>query len=349
MKALSGLFGGGAKGKSPLAGNLVNFGTHKVTGKNINFSPSSSGAFKLTPEMAEIASGLIAQTPVPELEKIDPELYEYIGDYNPNALQDSLMSGVSSDKGTLDVQQKALQGLVDTYSQGGMTAIDKAQLADIMADQQAVDKGQREAIIMSQAQRGMGSSGNTLAALLQGQQGSANQANRQALDVASNAQQRALQAMAQSGELSGSMAEQQFNQRAQRAQAQDLINRFNVQNINDARLRNLQARQEVQMGNVDARNAAQYHNKALPIETYNMRSQNSQLAGGATSRAAQIAANARESRLQRKSSQTAGMIQGAGTLIGGVAGFFGSGGNPMGAMGGAAAGNKIGGAVSGAA
>lgn len=299
-------------------------------------------------------SGMIGgSTPVPNLEELNYEMYNptnyadpediaYVGGYDPALLGASQMAGVGVDKNVLDAQTRALQQLSDVSSQGGMTAIDKARLSDIQAEQLGTDRGQRESIMQGQAMRGMGDSGSTLAALLQGQQGSSNVANRNALDVNAQAQQRALQAMTQTGQLGTQMNQQQFGQRAAQAEAQDAIARFNNQNLNTAQARNLDVRQQLMGqntnarnqinqantdlrntamgGNVDMRNQQQYYNRVTrPQSMFGMQSGNAQAVAQGVSNAANMGNQNRWNQASINQQDRAAALNAAGTVAGGAA------------------------------
>lgn len=304
------------------------------------------------------AAGLVAgSTPVPVLQDLvnqeyTPEMYadeaqySLAGELDPALVGRSEMYGIETDPRTMQAQMTALQGLTDVYSQGGMTDIDKAGLAEIQAAQQNTDRGQRDAILQQQAMRGQG--GNTLAALLQGQQGSSNAANMQALNVNAQAQQRALQAMIEGGQLGGQINQQQFGQQAAQSQAQDAINRFNNQNTNAARQYNLEARQNISnqnvgginrvrqantdlrnqaMGqNVDLRNQAnQYNVVTRPQTIFGMQSGNAQAIAAGINNAANMS-NDNRWRQQAINQQDRGAAIGSfGNITQGIAGAFGGG------------------------
>src|SRR5690606_33373605 len=109
-------------------------------------------------------------------------------------------------------------------------------------------------------------------AKLQSSQAATDRNAQQGLDVAGMAQQRALQAMMERGNMSGQMRGQDFSQQAQIAAAQDAINSFNTANQNtmgwnnatmgyNAAVGNRDARQGINNANVDLSNTAQMHNK----------------------------------------------------------------------------------------
>lgn len=348
MSLLGSLFsGGGAKALQSIVGGSGLSHVGRTWG---NGNAAANGMSQTAQEQM---AGLIAgSTPVPQLNELNYDLYNpayyetpedvaFAGAYDPARLGDSGMRNVGVDKNILDAQTKALQQLSDVSSQGGMTAIDKARLSDIQSQQLNTDRGQREALLQSQAMRGMSDSGSTLAALLQGQQGSSNTANRNALDVNAAAQERALQAMANSGQLGTQMNSQQFGQRAAQAQAQDEINRFNNQVMNQAQLRNVDTRQQlagvntnsrnlVSQANVDTRNQAnqanadtrnqqQYYNQVTrPMSTFGMQSGNAQAVAAGVSNAANMGNQNRWNQAHINQQDRAAALNAAGTIAGGA-------------------------------
>jgi len=349
LKALSGanLFSGYMRSGANRAGLKIPGLTGIKGGKMPELSDTA---------MEQLSGAMAGSTPVPILKDLvnqeyTPEMYadeaqySLAGELDPDLVGRSEMYGIETDPRTTQAQMTALQGLTDVYSQGGMTDIDKAGLAEIQAAQQNTDRGQRDAILQQQAMRGQG--GNTLAALLQGQQGSSNAANMQALNVNAQAQQRALQAMIEGGQLGGQINQQQFGQQAAQSQAQDAINRFNNQNTNAARQYNLDARQNisnqnigginrVRQANTDLRNQAmgqnvelrnqanQYNVVTRPQTIFGMQSGNAQAVAAGISGAANMS-NQNRWRQQEINQQDRGAVIGAaGAALGGAAsgGFF---------------------------
>lgn len=342
-RAASGVLSGGMFGGTNPIANALGLG-----GKKGNKMPGISDTAQ-----EQLAGAIAGSTPVPNLEALEYEMYNpmlygspeeiaYAGGYDPTMVGDSNMRNVNVDRNILDAQSRALQQLSDVASQGGMTAIDRARMQDIQAQQLNTDRGQRDAILQSQAMRGMGDSGSTLAALLQGQQGSSNVANQNAMAVNADAQARALQAMAQTGQLGGQMSQQQFGQRSAQAEAQDAINRFNTQNINQAQLRNLDVRQQLAAqntgernrvnqanidtrntameGNTDLRNQQQYYNRVTrPQSIFGMQSGNAQAVAAGISNAAQMGNRNRWNQADINQRDRAAGLQAVGTIVGGAA------------------------------
>lgn len=162
----------------------------------------------------------------------------------------SAMQGIALDPALRQQQMASMAALQDIASNGGMTAKDQANLSRIQTDNASADRGRRDAIQQGMASRGMGGSSMSLLAQLQSNQASTDRSAQQGLDVAGMAQQRALDAMAQSGTMAGGLRNQDFGEQSQKAQAADAINKFNVANKNQFAQYN--ANQRAQTGQQNA-------------------------------------------------------------------------------------------------
>lgn len=193
--------------------------------------------------------------------------------------EQSQMQGVQTAPELRAAQMKALAGLQDITANKGLTAIDRRNMAQISDEELAQQRGQQEAIMQNAQQRGISGSGIEMASQLMGQQQSANRQSRRGMDVAAMAQERALQALMQSGQLGGSIRSQDFDEQARKAAAQDAINQFNAatrnQNnqfntntFNNAQAQNLAAQQNIANQNVGIANTQQMHNKGLPQQAF---------------------------------------------------------------------------------
>lgn len=216
--------------------------------------------------------------------EVDPEAYDYLGDFDPEMEQiykqgDSELAGISLDPNTRQAQMDALGSLRDVANSGGLSDLDKAQLAEAQRSTAMQEKGSRDAISQNMAQRGMSGSGMELMSKLMNQQASADRSNMAGMQQAAQAQQARMSALQGMGNLGGSIRAQDYGIAADRAQAQDAINRFNTMNSqsvagrntdrnNTAGLRNLETRQGMQNSNVDMRNEAQAYNKGLRQQVY---------------------------------------------------------------------------------
>jgi len=139
---------------------------------------------------------------------------------------------VSTDPRLKDQQMASLGALKQLSDKGGMNATDQANLSRIQDSAAQADAGRRGAIMESQDRRGMGGSGMDLMAQLASSQAATQQQSQQGLDVAGQAQARALQAMQAGGSLAGNIRNQDFGEQGQVASARDAINKFNSSNAN---------------------------------------------------------------------------------------------------------------------
>lgn len=204
----------------------------------------------------------------PTFENYTPEEYKAIQDLIAQQQGGTEYGKISEDPRLRDAQMQALQGLQDIYRQGGLTAEDKARQA--MINQQAAqqERGQREAILQNMQARGIGGSGAELAANLAAQQSGANQRAMGGLQTAANAENRALQALLQGGQLGGQIRGQEYGMASDKARAQDIINQFNVANANQAAMQNWQNRQNIQNMNTGGRNQSFQYNQQNQQQSY---------------------------------------------------------------------------------
>lgn len=237
----------------------------------------------------------------------------------------SEMDGITLDPKLKTAQMEALAGLQDISSSGGMTNMDRANLNRIKSEEDAAARGKREAILSNAQARGMGGSGLELMSQMKNQQESASRTAQRDLDVAGMAQQRALQALMQGGDMAGRIQGQDFSQQAQTAQANDAISKFNAQNKqqvgmanvaanNDAQARNLAAKQSVSDINSNLKNQQQMHNKGLLQSNFENDMRKRQAQAGL---AAQNAANSGQNSQNTANAwnQTGGMMLSAASMF----------------------------------
>ncbi len=207
-------------------------------------------------KMREEARRAIEAVYTPNVDSMKVNLDKLIqqGIITPEEAQASLVEHNAYDDINVDprlrgAQMEALQGLQDVYHGGGMTAIDKSRLQQIQDEQSTFEKGQREAILDNSRRRGTSGSGMEIAAQLISQQEGANRAGRAGLDVAAEAQKRALEAMTNAGQLGGQIEDRSYGEDAKKAAAANAIAEFNASNT-----------QQVNMANTNAKNAAKAMN-----------------------------------------------------------------------------------------
>jgi len=161
-----------------------------------------------------------------------PELNEYGLErfnnfFTPQEVGKTNLSDIQLDPTNLDAQRAALAQLGD-ISQGGLTLQDKVNLLDIQNEVARQDAARQGAIQQNMAERGMGGGGAELAQRLMAQQAGSDRAANDSRNVAAMAQQRALDAIMQRGQLGGQMRMQEYGIASDAAAAQDAINRFNA-------------------------------------------------------------------------------------------------------------------------
>lgn len=124
-------------------------------------------------------------------------------------------------------QMRSLSALQDIAA-GRLQPMDQIRQQQAMDAANRNEQGQRGAIMQHMAARGMAGSGAELAAQLAAQQGGANRAYAAGSEAAANANQRALSAIGQSGQMAGNIRGQDWGEAAQRAGALDAMSRFNA-------------------------------------------------------------------------------------------------------------------------
>lgn len=235
-------------------------------------------------DAAKKARAIIDAVPLPTLKEYYPELYQQVVSLVPEAemyqsLGPSAMEQVKASPELKQAQMNALLKLQQIGSEGGMTATDKARLAEIQGQTESALRGQEGAIMQNLAARGMGGGMSELVARQLAAQGAANRQAQAGLDVKAQAEQRALNAIMQSGQLGGQISQQDVAQQQAIAQAKDAISRFNIANLQDVQQRNIAARNQAQASNaqmaqniagqnVGLKNQAQQYNIALPQQQY---------------------------------------------------------------------------------
>lgn len=208
----------------------------------------------------------------------------------------SNMSNVETDAASLQGQREALARLNEISQNGGMTEADRAVQDAAMASAAAKAASDRKAQLQQLQMQGNAGSGAELAARLSGVQGEANANALAGAQTAQSAQARALAAIQASLSGNAALNTQQFNQAAQRAQAQDAINQFNAQaqnamsqqnasNIQAANLANFNTANQIAGSNVGIQN----QQAMLPMNTV-QNEYNNALSLGKAQSAAQLSA-----------------------------------------------------------
>lgn len=268
---------------------------------------------------------------LPELEQLALESPELVGLLDTEQLDDSAMEDVNVDPSLMGAQRAALEDLQER-GKLGLTAEDRARLNQTKRETESDNQARQKQILQGMAERGNLDSGSQLIAQLQ----SAGQSNQDAAlageRLAAEASSARRQALSQSGQLAGQMAQQQFGQDAQKSQAKDAINQFNLNQRANTAQTNLGARQNIENQRAGIANQNQSYNKQIVQQNF----QNEMSKAGAQGQATNALA-------QSLAAQQAGpsLGQKIGTIGGAIAG--GLAGGPKGVSEGASAGGTIGG------
>lgn len=197
--------------------------------------------------------------------------YSYYDDptlYDTYQLQGTEYDNVSLDPSVLAAQNQALEDLINLSEAKGLNAIDQQALQEIVNEENKNLQGQNDAILQDAMQRGVYGSGLEMAQRLQNAQSSANRMSNRDMDVMSQAQQRALDALSSYGNLASNMRSQDYNEQARRAAAQDAINQANWENRQKVSNSNVDLRNDVNMKNTDIYNKQQDSNVQSAKDIY---------------------------------------------------------------------------------
>lgn len=263
---------------------------------------------------------------IKEYEKSGNNQYSWLGDFEGGpSLSDSELAKITTDPRYSSFEQQALRDL-EQQSKDGLSARDLADMAQLEAQVNRSNSGRIGAIQQNMSARGMGGSGMELVAQMQAAQDATERQALASIEKNAQVQQGRRDATSQLGNMAGQLQGRDFQQAAQKAAAQDAINRFNTANQWNQNQYNHQGRQGTANQNV-----AQNNQFAQNVMQANQ--------GGAQMRynSGVEADNRAAMRKQGKQGQNAAI----GTAIGTVGGaMFGG---PAGAMAGGAAGGAIGG------
>lgn len=282
-------------------------------------------------EAIRILEGL--NIPTIEAQQILLQNPQMVGDLVPELQQvieqeKSAMEGVQVPSKYKEAEERTLDKLINM----GETPF-------TLSEQIAQDKERRETQGLIEQQNAR----NMLAANQRGIAGSglefglnASQAQQQQQALANvseakmqQAQQRALESIAQAGSLGTQLASQSFQQQSDVAKAKDIINQFNTQskqgvqsaNVaaqNAARLRNLDTKQQLELARAQTANTQEQYNKGLIQQDYNNRLAKAQAIANAKVGAAGTAYQGGLA----GAANTMGMYSGIGQALGGAGSLY---------------------------
>lgn len=203
------------------------------------------------------------------------------------------LNGVQTDPRLKTAEYDALDQLSRISSEGGMDSQAKLGMEEASIAGQGQARGARDANLLNAAQRGVSGSGLEFVSNQMADQGAANQTSMEGLHQAADANQRDLAALSGLTGLSNTMQNRDYAQQANKAQAQDAINRFNttmqgdanqrnVSNRNNAQVANLRETQRIADQNVGLRNSANQYNSTLEHQKFQDNLARATGAGGQT-------------------------------------------------------------------
>jgi hypothetical protein len=217
-------------------------------------------------------------------QKIDLAEYQSAGNYTPEneqtfSQEDTSLKNVNVDPRLKAAARAAMEQYQD-LGKNGFGAEEKAEMASLHNQVARDARGRDEAVLQNMAMRGMGGSGNELAARLMADQQATEMAADQSRKIAAMANARALDAIGRGGDLGLRMDSQEYGQQSELARARDQIANFNVRNRQDVEGRNVNTRnsgarynldrtQDIMNRNTDASHREEIHNKGLHQTQFN--------------------------------------------------------------------------------
>lgn len=321
----------------PITGGLIAGAGMNLVGSLIGGSSAKRAAKRQAEAAARIAA-MYDKIDIPDIEKQKLILDElrYQGDLTPEmmealGLDPSQMESVEADAQFEEAQRRSLEQMQDV-ADGGLTEADMAAARQMQRQVDNADVARRKSVLNQMAQRGVLGSGMELAAQLQSAQ-EATQNQSDASDrLMQQAQSRALEAIARTGNMADQARQQDFNEQSARAKAADAISQFNLSNRQDvlnrnvglrnaAQERNLDAQQRLNNANIALRNEQQQFNKGLLQQQFRNRMDLTDAKAGRQSDAARASAGVDMARGNM-----------AGSIFGGLANAAVAGGQAMAAQ-----------------
>jgi hypothetical protein len=243
---------------------------------------------------------------------LTPELEQDLGDVH------SQLGKFKENQQNIQAQQDALAAFKQ-QARGGLSAEDRLALMDIRNQAAQSAESQRQQVQQTMQARGMGGSGAELVGQLMAGQQAANLQSRENLNVAAQAQQRALAALGQQASLAGQIRGQDLTAAQATLGSEDAMAKFNRENslarqrsnvgaLNSAQVANLQNRQNLMNSNTQMDNTElQRQNEAKRQNWSDTLQYRSALANARLGQA---------SNYQAQADRTAGQWAGVGSGIG---------------------------------
>ena len=218
----------------------------------------------------EKALEILSQVSDPQFDPQDltPEQIKFIGNFMPELYKiiDIPEAKLANDSGTAnDAELEALNKLGELSKSKGLNLNERLQLQQSQDQVNRQAQGNLGAIQDSYRSRGIGGGAMEMAQALNSQRNANNVSSKNALETAANAEQRALSALSNYGNMASKVRGQnvqsnQYNTGVQNQfsldkwrNSQNIANQ-NTETINNANLRNLDTRQNIETANVGINN-----------------------------------------------------------------------------------------------
>lgn len=167
------------------------------------------------------------------------------------SLGPSNMGKAKADAQAIKSQRKALGSLEDIYTQGGLTAIDRARIADARAQEDQYVRAQRGAVQADLAERGLLGSGLEMLGRMDAAQDAGQRLSTAGTETQALALARRDEALAGIGDLSSKIRDQSWAEDSARAEAQDAIDQLNWEATNKANVVNWETAENRKMRKTD--------------------------------------------------------------------------------------------------
>lgn len=206
-----------------------------------------------------------------DAQKIVLQYPELVGLETFEALPESALSQTYADSG-LGAKQREALAMLSERAETGLTAEEAAQRQELMGQLQQAQQARDASILQNMAESGAEpSSGQALAMRLAGSQAATTRAAQEARDLAVQRDRRALEAIAQMGDMAGSMSAADFAQKQTRAMSIDDFNKANAAQKAAVAQRNLALQQQAADAKTAIANQQEQYNKALIQQDYQNR------------------------------------------------------------------------------
>lgn len=250
-------------------------------GLGLSADPNAgAGAAKASQAELKKSVEAINAIDIPDIErqKLQLQLMQDAGFLDAEELGRSAMEDVTTDPKLRDTQMAALEGLRER-GKAGLTTEDKAQINQLRREEAGRAQSEQGQIMQGMAERGALDSGASLAAMLAGQQGSAQRGAEATDRLAMESARTKREALEQAANAAGNIRGQDFSQQSEAARAKDVINQFNAQNRQNVASQNLGIKQQ----DVGIKNQEQQYNKGLEQQQFSNKLTKEQAAANARS------------------------------------------------------------------